>query len=112
MTVVLRPMPVLFACQGCPEFGQTARDVGTILDQQRLAESHWIGAPACNYWQLTSTARSRFPVYALDGCAKHCTQHWLAGHGVRAQRHFTLAADGESASELAARIAERISADA
>ncbi|HEY3073723.1 MAG TPA: putative zinc-binding protein [Burkholderiales bacterium] len=112
MTVVLRPMPVLFACQGCPEFGQTARDVGTILDQQRLAESHWIGAPACNYWQLTSTARSRFPVYALDGCAKHCTQHWLAGHGVRAQRHFTLGADGESASELAARIAERISADA
>jgi uncharacterized metal-binding protein len=111
MTVVLRPMPVLFACQGCPELGQTARDVGAILDQQRLAESHWIGAPACNYSQLISTARSRFPIYALDGCARHCAQHWLASHGVRTQRHFTLAADGESPAELAARIAERIGVD-
>jgi uncharacterized metal-binding protein len=98
-------MPVLFACQGCPEFGQAARDVGTILDQQRLCESHWIGAPAGDSSQLVSTARARFPIYALDGCAKHCAQRWLAGHGVRTQRHFILAASGESPVQLAERIA-------
>jgi uncharacterized metal-binding protein len=100
-------MPVRFSCRGCPEFGQAARDVGLILDRQRLAETHWLGAPALNASQLVSTARSRFPVYALDGCAERCAQRWLSSHGVRTERHFILG-PGESADALAARIAERI----
>ena len=103
-------MPVVFSCAGCPQFGQAARDVGLILDQQRLAESHWLGAPALNSWQLVSTARSRFPVYALDGCAQHCALHWLAAHGVRAQRHLTLTSADESLTALAARIARGLGA--
>jgi uncharacterized metal-binding protein len=105
MTKVLRAMPVLFTCRGCPEYGQGARDVGLLLDQQGLVESHWLGAPACNYSELISRARSRFPIYALDGCPLRCAQHWLAEHGVCTQRHLVLAAGGESPRVLAERIA-------
>ena len=105
MTEVMRALAVLYTCRGCPEFGQTARDVGLILDQQRLAEAHWLGAPACNFSQLISMARSRFPIYALDGCPKNCAQHWLASEGVRTQRHFTLTGPEENAVGIAARIA-------
>jgi uncharacterized metal-binding protein len=109
MPFVTRAMPVLFACQGCPEFGQLAGEVGAQLDERRLAEAYWIGAPAANLRQLATTARSRFPVFALDGCARHCAKLWLAGEGVKAQRHFTLGS-GASAKELAARLADRLTA--
>jgi uncharacterized metal-binding protein len=105
MIAVVRPMPVLFACQGCSEFGRIAADVAAILDQRGFAESHWLGA-AADEAQALSKARSRYPVYALDGCARRCARDWLASRGVKVQRHFILAAPGASAAEIAARIAE------
>ena len=107
MTMVLRPLPVLFACRGCPEFGDTAHAVAGVLDAQGLAEATWLGGQAGDE-QLAAKARSRFPVFAIDGCAKRCACEWLAERGVRAQRHFILASPGESAKAIAERIAERL----
>ena len=104
MKRALRPMPVLFACQGCLEFGNAARDIAAIVDRRGFAEAHWLGAPGADEAQLASKARSRFPIYALDGCAKACASRWLAEHGVEPQRHCVLLRSRESAEQLAGKI--------
>lgn len=106
--MVLRPMAVLFACQGCPQFGDTAHEVATLLDQRGYAEATWLGAPGRDEEQLAGKARSRFPIFAIDGCAKRCACQWLAARGVKAQRHFILASPGDSAAAIAERIGERL----
>ena len=103
--MVLRPRPVLFACQGCAEYGDMAHEVAALLDASGFAEASWLGAGRRDDL-LASKARSRFPVYAIEGCARRCAAHWLAGHGVKAQRQFILAAPGESAARIADRIVE------
>jgi len=84
MRVVLKPLPVLYACQGCPEFGQRARDFAASLDREGVAEMVWLGAAR----ELTPT--ERYPVYALDGCGKKCALQWLAQHGITAERSYVL----------------------
>lgn len=103
--MVLRPLPVLFACQGCPEFGDLAHEVAALLDAHRFGEANWLG-DGRDEGQLASKARSRFPVYTVEGCAKRCAGQWLAKHGLKAQRQFILAAPGDSAQRIAARILE------
>lgn len=82
MHVVLRPLPVAYACQGCPEFGQRARDFAAALDRDRVAEMVWLGAAK----ELTPT--QRYPVFAVDGCGKGCALKWLAEHGVAAEDSY------------------------
>ena len=101
MKVVLRARPVLYACQGCPEFGQTAREVGTQLDRNGVAEMVWLGAPDLS-------RRSRFPILALDGCGKACALRWLERHGITPERSYVLEERGRAAVERAVR---RIAAD-
>jgi uncharacterized metal-binding protein len=84
MRVVLRPLPVLYACQGCAEFGQAARDIAAFFDHAGAVEAVWLGKAA----NLRPT--SRFPVYALDGCGRGCARRWLEQHGVAPQRSFVL----------------------
>ena len=98
MKVVLRALPVLYACQGCPEFGETAREVGVILDRQGVAEMVWLGAPDLK-------RRSRFPIVALDGCGKACARRWLERHGIPPERAYVLAERSGPAEEAARRIA-------
>jgi uncharacterized metal-binding protein len=89
--------PVLFACQGCPEFGDLAHDVASVLAARGFAQ------PA----RLDDAAdRPQAPVYTIEGCAKRCAGRSLGAHGVRAQRQFILAAPGESAEKIAERIME------
>jgi uncharacterized metal-binding protein len=85
MRVVVQPLPVLYACQGCAEFGQLARDVGAFFDQAGTLELAWLGSGR----RLEPT--TRFPVYALDGCARACARRWLERHGVTPERHWVLA---------------------
>ena len=33
---------------------------------------------------------SRFPIYALDGCARGCAARWLEERGIRAERSFVI----------------------
>ena len=84
MRVVVRPFPVVYACQGCPEFGQAARDIAAFFDQAGALEAVWLGKGP----DLRPT--SRFPVYALDGCSRACAARWLERHGVAPQRSFVL----------------------
>jgi uncharacterized metal-binding protein len=82
--VVLQPLPVLYACQGCPEFGQRARDFAASLDREGVAEMVWLGASN----ELSPT--ERYPVYAVDGCDKACALRWLAQRGITAERSYIL----------------------
>jgi uncharacterized metal-binding protein len=86
MRVVLRPLPVLYACQGCAEVGQRARDVGALFDRARALEMVWLGSGG------DPKPTTRFPVFALDGCAKACARRWLGGHGIRAEHSFVIGA--------------------
>jgi len=104
--MVLRPLPVLFACQGCAQYGDLAHEVAAVLDRDGYVEASWLGAG--DEEQLASKARSRFPIYAMDGCAKRCAGHWLASRGVKSQRQFILASPGDAAETIAERIAERL----
>lgn len=95
MTSIVRALPVLYACQGCPEFGQIARDAGAWLDRQRLVELVWLNDRGLRPTQ-------RFPIFSIDGCGKACAQRWLAGHGIAAQRSYVIGEHGPGAAERAA----------
>lgn len=88
---VVKPLPVLYACQGCPEFGQLARDVGALLDRAGVAEMVWLGSGR----DLRPT--QRYPVLALDGCGKACALRWLERRGIAAERSYVLADPGAPA---------------
>ena len=105
-TVVLRPFPVLVACQGCPEFGQAARDVALLLDRRGFAESAWLGDTQLGITR--AKAKARFPIFCVDSCERACARAWLAREGVTPQSCFVLAAEERSDVESAAcRIAAR-----
>lgn len=82
---IVTPLPVLYACQGCAEFGQLARDVGAFFDQAGAVEMVWLGAKG----ELKPT--QRYPIVALDGCGKACALRWLARQGVSADASYVLA---------------------
>ena len=84
------PIPVLFACAGCPEFGNAAAEFALRLDRRGHAEAALLGS-AADPAQLASKARSRFPVHVVDGCAKGCARRWLRAQGAKVQRHVILA---------------------
>ena len=79
----VKPLPVLYACQGCPRFGHTAREVAALIERAGLAETLWLGTPGL-------APKARFPIIALDGCADGCALRWLAQRSVRADRHYIL----------------------
>jgi uncharacterized metal-binding protein len=86
MRVVVTPLPVLYACQGCAEFGQGARELGERLDRAGLAQLVWLGAA------VKPLLGERYPVHALDGCAQGCARRWLEGRGIPVERHQVLVA--------------------
>jgi uncharacterized metal-binding protein len=102
MRAILKPLPVLYTCQGCAQFGQAARDAGKMLDHAGVAETMWLGAGR----DLRPT--SRFPIFALDGCDQACARRWLERHGIAAERSYVLA---EHAAGSARRAAQRIAAE-
>jgi uncharacterized metal-binding protein len=87
-------MPVLLACRGCAKDG-IARDVALELDRRGLGEADVAGAHP-------DKARSRYPVYCIEGCAEACAGRWLGAHGVCAVRSFTLDPDGDRQAQLEA----------
>lgn len=84
MKVTLRALPVVYACQGCAQFGNAAREAGAQLDRDGIAELIWLGAPGAR-------ATTRFPVWALDGCAKRCARRWLELRRVPVARSYVVA---------------------
>jgi len=98
---IVRPLPVLYACQGCPEFGQMAREVGALLDWNGVAEMVWLGAPDLK-------RSSRFPIVALDGCGKACALRWLERHRIVPESSYVLEERTPGSVE---RAVQRIAAD-
>jgi uncharacterized metal-binding protein len=96
MRVVLRPLPVLYACQGCAEFGDLAREVGALLDRGGVAQLVWLGAAP------NATPARRYPILALDGCDKACALRWLGERGIAADRSYVLADRSPGSAQRAA----------
>lgn len=84
MGAIVRPLPVLYACQGCPEFGQAARDAGAALDRRGVVELIWLGA------SRDPKPVQRYPIFALDGCDKACALEWLRRRRVPVERSYVL----------------------
>lgn len=97
----------MFSCRGCAEYGNMACEVAAAIERRGLCEAAWLGAPPSEEARLAAKARTRQPLFAIDGCAKRCALQWLAGHGAKARRHFILAAPGDTAEQIAERIASR-----
>ena len=83
MRMTLEPLPVLYACQGCPEYGQAARDAGAQMDEAGSVELVWLGSPQ-------AAVTERYPVFAIDGCDKGCALRWLEARGVRPERTYVV----------------------
>jgi uncharacterized metal-binding protein len=83
MRTILRPLPVLYACRGCAEHGSAATQVAALVERAGLAETAWLGTPGLE-------PKTRFPIFALDGCADACALAWLARHGIRPERHYVM----------------------
>ena len=88
----VRVMPVLVACRGCEADG-VAREAALELDRRGLGEA---GVAETN----PDKARSRYPVYAIEGCAQACGRRWLAAHGVEPVASFVLDAEGDFALQV------------
>jgi uncharacterized metal-binding protein len=99
---ILRALPVLYPCPGCPLWGETARDAARVLDGRRIAEMSRLDEVGL------VKAKSRFPVFAIDGCPTACARGWLERHGVKPHRGYIL--DGREAAD-AVLAADRITAD-
>ena len=82
MKLRLRPIPVVFACRGC-ELDVAARAAAADLDRRGLGEAAVAGADEAK-------ARSRFPIYVIEGCAKGCATQWLGSIGVHPQASCVL----------------------
>lgn len=74
MKLVLRPIPVVFACRGCP-LDAPAQAEARAQDERGEGEAALMGADAAK-------ARSRYPIFVIEGCAQCCATRWLAGLGV------------------------------
>ncbi len=87
--MLLTPLPVLVACQGCAEFGQAARDVSILLDRRGRGDLAWLGATR-DLATIRTKVGSRFPVVCIDACARGCARRWMETAGVGPDRHFVL----------------------
>jgi uncharacterized metal-binding protein len=80
--VRVRVVPILLACRGCDK-DRLAREMALVLDRRGLGEADVAGAHP-------DKARSRYPVYVIEGCAEACGGRWLAALGVQPARSFVL----------------------
>lgn len=109
--MVVRTLPVVYACSGCSSAGQLADHVARRLDRAGLAEMASIAGIAAEDAQQLSRARSRFPVIVIDGCPNACARRCLERHGVEPARHYVLARYGvgkRNRVDFAAEEAERV----
>jgi uncharacterized metal-binding protein len=87
MRSILKPLPVLVACAGCPEHGNFADEAALELDRRGQGDRVWLGDSEA----LASTkAGARWPVFALDGCGRGCARQWCERLGRPPQRSYIL----------------------
>lgn len=98
----LRPLPVLYPCAGCPQWGDGAREAARLLERRGAAEMSGLNPIGL------AKARSRYPVVTIDACGAACAQGWLERQGVPVHFSYLLT---ERERDDAALAAERIAAD-
>lgn len=119
MRIVVRVLPLVYPCAGCSSSASAiAAAVAGLLDRRRLGEACCLPGTAGTPAAELSRARSRFPVFAIDGCRDACAWRWLVRHGVTPQRYFVLTDLGVAKREgrdfdpaEVDRVVERIAAD-
>jgi uncharacterized metal-binding protein len=100
--MIVWPLPVLYACAGCREFGYAAPRVARELDRRGLVEAIWLGS-------APPRVTGRYPILALDACGKGCAAQWARERGGAVQRAFVLEPGERDDLEAAsARIAAEI----
>jgi uncharacterized metal-binding protein len=103
MKYVATPLPVLYACQGCPEFGHAAARVAQSLDESGLAQAIRLGSAQAG-------VTGRYPVFSLDACEKGCARQWAREHCGSVERAFTLQPpERDAPCKATARIAAELS---
>jgi len=91
MRIVVRVVPLVYPCAGCSSSASAAaRAAAGMLDRRGLGETRSLPGAAADAGPELSRAKSRFPVFAIDGCREACAWRWLVHHGVTPQRHFVL----------------------
>lgn len=102
MRAIVKPLPVLYACQGCPQFGHLAREVAALLDATGVVEAV----------QLETSRhlkpKARFPILTLEACERRCARHWLEQHEVTPDREYVLADPRGSAQRAAQHLAAEL----
>jgi uncharacterized metal-binding protein len=102
MSFVVWPMPVLYACAGCAEFGYAAPRVARALDERGLVEAIWLG-------RARLRVTGRYPILSLDACEKRCAREWVCERGGTVALALVLDPLERDAPEVAiARIAARL----
>ncbi len=96
LSVVVRPLPVLYACAGCREFGYAAPRVASALDRRGLVEARWLGGHGVRL-------AARFPILALDACPKRCAKDWIEIQGREVQAALLITPEERDDPESAAR---------
>lgn len=81
--MVVKALPVLYACAGCAQFGYAAPRVAQALNERGLAQAVWLG-------EAQKRITGRYPIFSLDACDKSCASGWVHAHGARVQRAFVL----------------------
>jgi uncharacterized metal-binding protein len=102
MTWVVKPRPVLFACEGCSEGARFAGEVTDALNRRRFAERAYFDATGF------SKAAARYPVFVIEGCATACAKLLLARRGIKPHRSFVVT---DYPATDAGSLAERIAAE-
>jgi uncharacterized metal-binding protein len=102
---LVRPLPVLYACAGCREFGNAAPRVAQALDERGVAQAIWLGT-------APPQVSGRYPIFTLDACDKGCALEWVYQRGRSVQRALALQPIERDAPELAtARILDDLARD-
>ena len=86
--------PLVYSCSGCSNVAQLCNHLAIKLDRQGLAEMSCIAGVGGNVPGLVKTAKTRWPIIALDGCPMHCVKSSLAQHGITPAIHIDLSKYG------------------
>jgi uncharacterized metal-binding protein len=86
--------PLVYSCSGCSNVAQLCNHLAIKLDRQGIAEMSCIAGVGGHVPGLVKTAKSRWPIVALDGCPMHCVKSSLALHDVTPAIHIDLSKYG------------------
>lgn len=89
-----KSLPLVYSCSGCSSAAQVANSVAVRLDRQGVAEMSCIAGVGGDVSALLRVAKSKRPIYVLDGCALQCARGCLARHDIEPNMAYVLGEHG------------------